>query len=70
MEESTERTQLKLDTEATREVERNKAEKNGNFRQAQVAQIKAHSNNGEVMGLFEGDEHTTHRTQGNEDAQV
>jgi hypothetical protein len=70
VEESTELTQLKLDTEATREVERNKAEKDENFRQAQVAQIKAHSNKGEVMGLFEGDEHTTHRTQGKEDAQV
>ena len=41
VEESTELTQLKLDTEATRE-ERNKAEKDENFRQAQVAQIKAH----------------------------
>ena len=71
VEESTELTQLKLDTKATREGERNKAKKDKNFRQAQVAQIKAHSkNNGKGTGLFKGDEHTTHRTQGKEDAQV
>ena len=47
------------------------AEKDRNFRHAQVAQIKAHNkNNGEVTGLYEGDEHTTHRTQGKEGAQV
>ena len=40
------------------------AEKDRNVRQAQVAQIKEHNkNNGEVKGLFEGDEHTIHKTQ-------
>ena len=47
------------------------AEKDRNFRQAQVAQIKAHNkNNVEGTGLFEGDEHTTHKTQCKEGAQV
>ena len=40
------------------------AKKDRNVRQAQVAQIKEHNkNNGEVKGLFEGDEHTIHKTQ-------
>ena len=47
------------------------AEKDRNFRQAQVAQIKAHNkNNGKVTGLFKGDEYTTNKTQCKEGAQV
>ena len=45
------------------------AEKDRNIRQAQVAQIKEHNkNNGEVTGLFEGDEYTIHKTQCKEGA--